>query len=369
MSRSTLICSLVLLMSLPGLAARAQGGPTVVEVAPVEAQQVSETVPIFAQITTSRDGSVASRVGGNVDNVHVLAGEQVAAGDPLVELDRDLLEISLAQSEAQVAEAQAGIESARVQVDRTEKAFARIDALRGSSSFSQGRYDEAESDMLQARAALAQAEARLNTSNTQLAQARYELDRSSIIAPFAGTVIAVNTIPGAYIQSGEAVVRLLDTNAFEVEAGVPARYISALSAGQEVEAKLDSGQSVTLTVRAVLPLEDPATRTRAVRFTGSGLAEFGAAAVGQSLTVEIAIGEAREVLAVPKDALIQAPEGWTVYVNADGTAEARTVQIGVPLGNRYEVLSGLQSGDAVVVRGNERLRPGQDIAVGTPDTN
>lgn len=363
------LCVTLAALGLPSGEALGQGGPTPVQVETIEMRQVAETVPVFAQITTSRDGSVASRVAGNVADVHVLAGDRVEAGALLVELDRELLQINFEQSEAQVAEAQAGIETARVQLDRTERAFGRIDALRGSSSFSQGRFDEAQSDMLQARSELVRAEARLNTSQTQLAQARYELDRSRIIAPFPGTVISVDTIPGAFIQAGEAVVRLLDTDAFEVEAGVPSRYVPSLEPGQRVEAMLDTGETLTLTVRAVLPLEDPATRTRVVRFTGSGLASVGAAAVGQSLTVQIAVGEARDVLSVPKDALVQSPEGWTVFVDAQDVAEARIVEIGMPMDDRYEVLSGLSQDERVVVRGNERLRPGQAIAADAVETN
>jgi multidrug efflux pump subunit AcrA (membrane-fusion protein) len=65
---------------------------------------------------------------------------------------------------------------------------------------------------------------------------------------------------------------------------------------------------------------------------------------------------------VPKDALVQGRGGWTVFVAQDGKAEPRTVQIGVALGERFEVLDGLRDGDMVVTRGNERLRPGQEIA-------
>jgi RND family efflux transporter MFP subunit len=328
----------------------------------VETRRISETAPVFAQIVTARDGSVASRVSGNVDTVHVLAGDRVEVGDPLVELDAELLEILVAQSEAQAAEAEAGIETARVQVDRTQKAFDRIAALEESSSFSQGRYDEAQSDMLEARTELVRAQARLKSSQTILAENRYQLENSRIRAPFSGVVISVETIPGAFIQAGAPIVRLIDTNAFEVEASVPARYVRHLVPGQIVEASLENGKTVPLEVRAILPLEDPATRTRAVRFTGNGLGEVDTAAVGQSLTVDVAVGEAQEVLSVPKDALVQASGGWRVFVAVDGKAEARSVTIGLPLGDRYEVLDGLQEGEEVVVRGNERLRPGQEIA-------
>jgi multidrug efflux pump subunit AcrA (membrane-fusion protein) len=74
------------------------------------------------------------------------------------------------------------------------------------------------------------------------------------------------------------------------------------------------------------------------------------------------VGAVRDVLSVPKDALVQGRDGWTVFVAADGKAQPRPVQLGIALGNRYEVLGGLTPGDLVVVRGNERLRPGQDIA-------
>jgi len=84
-------------------------------------------------------------------------------------------------------------------------------------------------------------------------------------------------------------------------------------------------------------------------------------AIGQSITVNIPISDPRDVLSVPKDALVQARGGWTVFVSEEGVAQPRTVQIGVALGDRFEVLDGLEEGDVVVTRGNERLRPGQEI--------
>lgn len=354
-----LLLSAVTLISATSVSS--QGRPQAVGVQTVEPRLLSETVPVFAEVTTARDGAVASRVAGNVEKVHVLAGTRVAEGDLLVELNRELLMILVAQSEAQMAEAQAGIATARVRVDRTKTVLDRIEALRGSASFSDGRFDDAQSDMLEARSQLAEAQAREKSTEARLAETRYQLDRSLITAPFSGVVMEVNTIPGAFIQAGTPVVRLLDTDAFEVTAGVPARYVSDLQPDQTMQATIETGEELSLTLRAILPLEDPATRTRAVRFSAPGLADLGNVAVGQSLTVRIPVGAAREVLSVPKDALVQGRDGWTVFIAADGKAQPRGVTLGVPLGDRYEVLSGLQSGDLVVVRGNERLRPGQDI--------
>jgi multidrug efflux pump subunit AcrA (membrane-fusion protein) len=80
------------------------------------------------------------------------------------------------------------------------------------------------------------------------------------------------------------------------------------------------------------------------------------------VTLEVPIGTPREVLVVPKDALVQARGGWTAFVNDGGKAVAADGDDRGRLGDTFEVISGLAPGDEVVVRGNERLRPGQDIA-------
>ncbi|MEM1352712.1 MAG: efflux RND transporter periplasmic adaptor subunit, partial [Pseudomonadota bacterium] len=167
---------------------------------------------------------------------------------------------------------------------------------------------------------------------------------------------------GEFLPSGAAVVTLLDTQSIELEASVPSKYISVLSPGQSVQGYTETGQALDLEVRVLLPVEDTATRTRPVRLVSDEMLALDALAIGQSITVDIPITESRDVLSVPKDALVQARGGWTVFVAAEGKAQPRTVEIGVALGDRFEVLSGLRDGDMVVTRGNERLRPGQEIS-------
>ncbi|MFT5066667.1 MAG: RND family efflux transporter MFP subunit [Reinekea sp.] len=352
----------VVLVAILAQSALAQGRASAVGVQSVEQQVFAETVPVFAEVVTARDGAIAGRISGNVDRMNVLAGDRVAAGDPLVELNAELLSIRLAQSQAQIAEAQAGTTTAAARLGRAQIAFDRIQALSDTASFSQGRFDDLQAELFEARSLLAEADAREKTAEARLAEAQYQLARSVIVAPFSGVILEVLTIPGAFIQAGTPVIRMLDTSAFEVRANVPARFADALRAGSVMTAQTDSGEEVSLMMRASLPIEDPSTRTRPVLFTNANMADGILVAVGQSLTVDIPVGEAREMLSVPKDALVQARGGWTVFVAVENKAQPRNVTIGVPVGNRYEVLDGLQAGDLVVVRGNERLRPGQDIA-------
>ena len=342
--------------------ALAQGRPASVGVETVQMQSIAETVPLFAEVVTAREGTIASRIAGTVQEVRVLEGAEVAQGDVLVMLDTELLEILLRQAEARISEARAGIETATARVDRATKTLNRVEGLRNTTSFSVSRFDEAQTGYFEALGLMAEAEARVKSAEAALAEAEYQLERASIKAPYAGIVLDVNTNPGEFIGSGAPVVSLLDTQSIEVEASVPSRYIGVLEPGLEVTATTEVGDPVEMAVRVLLPVEDQSTRTRPVRFTSPQLLEFERLAIGQSITVQIPISAPRDVLSVPKDALVQARGGWTVYVAEDGKAQPRQVTIGVALGDRFEVLAGLTEGDIVVTRGNERLRPGQDIA-------
>ncbi|MDW3224551.1 MAG: efflux RND transporter periplasmic adaptor subunit [Paracoccaceae bacterium] len=359
-SAYALVLSLITICTASAL--MAQRGPAAVGVETVEFQTIAETVPLFAEVVTSREGTVASRIAGTVDKVHVLEGVSVMQGEVLAELDTELLNILARQAEALLAEARAGITTAKSRVDRSTKALARVEGLRGTTSFSTSRFDEAQSDFFEARGELAEADARVKTAEANEAETRYQLERALIRAPFSGIVLEVNTNPGEFISSGAPVVSLLDTQSFEIEASVPSKYIRVLKPGLEVSGITEVGEALDLTVRVLLPVEDASTRTRPVRFSSPDLVNLKTIAIGQSITVSIPISAPREVLSVPKDALVQARGGWMVFVAEEGAAQPRTLQIGVALGDRFEVLNGLSEGDTVVTRGNERLRPGQEIA-------
>ncbi len=350
---------LSLLIAMP---AAAQRGPAAVGVETVDIRPFSETVPIFAEVVTARDGEVAARVSGSVASVDVIEGALVSEGQPIVRLDTELLEILKRRADAEVAVARAGLSVAQARLETAQTAFERIVGLEGTAAFSGGRFDEAEGAFLAAEGQIAEAEARLAIAEAAGAEAGYNLERATVLAPFDGTVLDVLVNPGEYIQTGAPVLRLLDTSTLEVEASVPAQYADLMVPGLRVSARAETGATFEFELRALLPIETAATRTRPVRFAAPELAASRTTAVGQSITVMIPVGEATDLLTVPKDALVQARGGWSVFVVEDGAAQPRGVQVGLAVEDRFEVTSGLVEGDVVVVRGNERLRPGQEVA-------
>lgn len=352
------LSAVVVSATLPWLA-WAQGRPASVQTDFVATSQMTETVTVFGQIVAVRESDVATRVAGVVNDVPIQVGSLVAAGDVLARMDTARLEIEVASAEAELAIANAGLEVAQAQEDRAQTAFRRAEELLANASISAAQFDERASDLAAALGGLAEARARISAAQNAIDLARYNFENATVRAPFDGIVLDVSTQVGQFASSGSQVATLLDTSSMEVEANVPARYIAALSTGREVVGENDAGKVLNMTLRATLPTEFSETRTRPVRFT---LKETDLSfAIGQPVTLDVPIGASREVVVVPKDALVQARGGWTAFVNEEGKAVPRTVTIGAAIGDMFEVLTGLAPGDEVVVRGNERLRPGQDI--------
>ncbi|MEM1430951.1 MAG: efflux RND transporter periplasmic adaptor subunit [Pseudomonadota bacterium] len=339
---------------------QAQGGPAAVATDTVIETEMSETIAVFGEVVSGRQSRVAARVAGVAAEVPVRVGDRVDAGEVLARLDVQLFEIGLAEAQSAVDVAEAGIATVEARLDRAQKAFRRAESLRANAAIAEAQLEDRFSDLAEANGAAAEARARVEAARTALRRARYDLDNAIVRAPFDAVVLSVATELGQFINAGSEIATLLDTGAMEIEANVPARFVDALQPEQPVEARTDAGGALTLRLRAVLPTEFSSTRTRPVRFDVTEALR--PVAVGQSVTLNVPVSAPRTVAAVPKDALIQAPQGWTVFVAAEGKAEPRSVEIGQALGDRFEVISGLSPGDAVVVRGNERLRPGQDIA-------
>jgi hypothetical protein len=144
---------------------------------------------------------------------------------------------------------------------------------------------------------------------------------------------------------------------------VPSNRLLGLTPGTELTGRLDDGTAFTASVRAIIPDENPLTRTRAVRFMPRFAADTAAMANEQSVTIQVPVGAPRQIVSVHKDALIQQPDDIMVFVVVEGQAQPRKIIVGEAVGARYEVLDGLSEGELVVVRGNERLQPGMPVRI------
>ncbi len=341
----------------------AQANAMRVRVDRVKLVPLSQTVPVIGRLVAQQIGVVAARINGPVDAFEVKVGDRVKAGQVIAALNdtaiaarRDLYAGKLSEVRAELAVKNAELALARQNYKRHEK-------LKKSAAFSQARFDDAKQNVTIAMAEARQAETAIAAAQADLNLAEINLYNAQVRAPYAGVVTERLTEAGAYVQVGGPVVRMIGDQTLEIEAEVPFRRLAGIEPGVEVRLWLDDGTEHSAVVRALLPSENPLTRTRAVRFVPNIGATLRPLAHDQSVTLDIPIGPERQVLSVHKDAIVTRQGKDTVFVAKGGEVQARPVRLGVAVGSRMEVLDGLGEGEQVVVRGNERLRPGAKIQV------
>lgn len=341
-------------------------GPILVVVDDVVSQPLNQTFPVIGRLVARRTGLVAARIGGAVAKVNVDVGDRVSKGDVVASLVTDSLQWNLRLGRAEVAEAEAAVKTAQARITLLTQELKRLQRLRKSAAFSQARYDDKRQEVATAESAEAESAASLQRYLANLKLKEITLYNAAIRAPFGGVVTSRLTEAGSYLKAGDAVIALIDDTSLEIEADVPSARIAALVPGTTVMGDIDGASSVSAIVRAVVPVENPLTRTRPVRFTPTFANGHANLAVNQSVTLSIPLGRGGDVVTVHKDAVINRQGKSLVFVVKDGAALKRVVKLGQAVGPRFQVLEGLEPGDSVVIRGNERLRTGQKVRTKAP---
>ena len=341
----------------------AQSFATPVEVDEVSVESLNETVTVFGQLVSRQAGTVDVAISAPVSAIHVRIGDRVEQGDLIATLDSSVLEL-----QRNAAKARAEVSSWRTKRIETELELAkqkedRFRQLRHSAATTEAQHEDAVLLLQIARDALGEANASEQQVQRDLELANHNLSLTKITAPYGGVIVERFIEMGEYVQVGNRVVRILGDHDLEIEAYIPYRYVDALTVGDSIGAEFDNGTRFDATLRAFIPEEHVSTRTRAVRFEFDLGDSDQLLAINQNVIIDVPVSDRREALSVHKDAVITTGSGHMVFVVNGETVSPQPVTIGEATGNRYEVTFGLESGELVVIRGNERLQPGQNVEI------
>ena len=356
----------MLFPTAPGLAQKALAKTTanaaLVSIDKVQSEAVSQTIPVIGRLVARQFGVVAARVGGPVAEMRAAVGDRMKKGDVLAVLVGERLHWVRERRVAEVTSRKAQLAVREAELVMKKQEMDRLEQLRKNKSAAHrgSKFDDIRQEVAMLNSHVAEASARLLQADADARLAEIDLRYASIRAPFSGVVTQRHTEVGAYLNVGQAVVTLIDDSALEVEAEVSASRIAGLSPGVEVAVRINA-QTIMGKVRAVVPQENPLTRTRVVRFTADIASLRGQQATNQSVIVAIPIGIGAKVISVHKDAILKRGGNDMVFVVEKGAAQPRDVTIGEGVGGRFVVRNGLKAGEVVVVRGNERLFPGQPV--------
>ena len=332
-----------------------------VDIDKVISEPLLQTMPVIGRFVAKESGVVATRIAERVHKMQVQVGDRVEKGDVLVELASDRLDSQIQILKADLMRMESQLAKEIANNRKMKQTHKRILALRTSSAFRKDREEDSERDLEISKEMVTRAKADILQSKAKLKMGKIALQDANIKAPYPGVVLKQHTLPGNYVRIGDPIITLLNDTDLEIEVDVPSIRALALKPYTNVKANLQNGLSFNAVIRAIIPQENSQTRAVAVRLTAKDGPFKQGIAGNQSVKLKLPIGDNANVVTVHKDAVLIKNGKKIVFVFKKGIANMQTTKLGRAVGNRFEVLAGLQPGDLVVVRGNERLRPGEPI--------
>lgn len=337
------ICCLAVISS----AVMAQGRqmpPANVNVAAIKHQQLSPVAWVSGTVVSRNNSQIAADVSGRLIYL-VDLGAKVNKGDIIARLDDRPLKL-------QQEEAQANVANAKAELSFEKNEVARKKSLVEKKLIAEQSLEETIANYNKAKASLSAATARLH-------QIEQDLAYTQLKAPFTGIVAERLRNQGEFINSGNAIVRLVETANVEASLHAPLtayRFLSETSL-LSVKSPLGAGQAP---IKAIIPVADTRSHLMEVRLDMSALDW----PIGLDIKAAVATGETETVLAIPRDALVLRPNSITIFViSEENKARQVNVSVGITQGELVQVIGDVKEGDLVVIRGAERLQPGQAVAI------
>ena len=321
--------------------------PALVEVAQIVRGEAEPMVEFVGTVYYARKSNVAAEVEGVVEQVFFEEGYRVKNGEPLVQLGADILDTIISATRADH-------ELVLVELEQAQKELHKREPLYREGSVSESAYDEYffKSKMLQNRSMSLQA---------ALDRLSLEKKKKMILAPFNGIVVQKNAEKGEWVDNGGMVAVIADDSSVDIVVNVPAAMLKYLKPGKELMIKSGSEQ-MTGRFLSFVPKGDVATRTFDVKIRLQNSAGF---IEGMEARALIPAAEKTEGLKAPRDALLDKFGQNVVWLVKDSTARMVPVQVTGYDGMYVGITGpGLENGDTVIVKGNERVREGQAVMIG-----
>lgn len=307
--------------------------PMPVETAEVRVADSDRLLSAIGSLRSDESVVVAAEIAGRIEKIGFREGEQSGKGSLLVQLDSAVLKAEL--------------DRAIANRDLSNANYQRAEALLKDRAVSAQERDEAY-----ARWQLDEAGVRL---------ARAQLDKTSIRAPFAGTLGLRQVSLGDYVQPGQPLVNLEAIDQLKAEFRIPEKYAAEVKVGQQFEMQSDAypGRYFSGEVYAIDPLVEEQSRSLVAR--GRIDNQQRELLPGQFVKVELSVATRTGALFIPEQALIPQPKTKLVFKIVEGKAQMVPVETGSRMKGWVEIVSGLAIGDVVVTGGHQKIGPGSPV--------
>lgn len=315
-----------------------------VKLAQVSNQDIAQTETYTATVESDVKNNISPNAPMRIEKILVEVGDQVRKGQVVATLDAST-----------VNQLKLQIENQKMVLANAQTDFNRIAELYKVGGVSKADYDNAQVQ-------LAGVKTQLDVLNTQYRQSSVN---AQLVAPISGVVTARNYDNGD-MYGGQPVLTIEQLNPVKLIANVSEAYYKDVTKGMNVDVQLDAyeGESFAGKVTIVYPTVDQATHTFPVEITINNSSQK--VRPGMFARATLDFGTKSHVV-IPDEALVKqigAGDRYVyVYHKDKGTVSYNKVELGKHMGSNYEILSGVNSGDQVVIAGQSRLANGKEVEV------
>ena len=345
--------------------------PPAITVTTASRREVVETVVVTGSLVAREEVVIGVDIDGQkIIELGADQGDRVKAGQVLARLNRESLDVQLAQNDAALAKSDVAISQAATQVTQAELAvtdtqtqYDRTAALQSKGYATNSLMDTqsiaartAKSRLDNAKAGLEFARADRNTLEASRKDILLKLSKTELKSPTDGLVLVRNGKLGQLAAgAGDPLFRIARDGLVELDAEVSESVLHRLSLGQTVTVS-PSGfdDKIQGTVRLITPQVDQTTRLGHVRveLPADDRLRVGAFARGTVVTAR------REAVALPLSAIQVDRNGSSAQVVKDGRIESRVITTGIRGNGIVEVLTGVAAGESVVLKAGTFVRDG-----------
>lgn len=386
-----LIATILLVSCVKKEEQKAASTPTVVkdvQVSKVTLSSISDYYEATGTVKAKTSTVISANMMGRITAMLVHEGEQVRAGQLLIEIDNRDARTQLEKAQAGLTEAQAAfseteqaIKAAKAVKNAAEAneqlaavTFQRFQNLLDYGSVSKQSYDEAKAKYQVAKAEVeradktlqtlvakkSQVQAKIEQAKADIASARVYVGYARITSPVGGVITTKQAEVGAIATPGVPLLTIDDNSQYRLEAAVEESQLGKARLGNRVQVKIDAigANELAGTVVEIVPATDPSSRSYTVKIAlpANGLLRSGLYGLARFPS------GAKQAIAVPQNAMIQRGQLTSVFVVDDaGIAHLRLVKAGKVSEGQIEILSGLSEGERIVTSGAEKLSDGNKV--------
>ena len=330
-------------------------------------------------VTARRRATVSSKVTGKVLEVFIEEGKAVKKGQVLARLDDSQIRAAMAVAQAQLMSARGAAAEDEARLREAERQYNRLNQLVQEKVVGRAEVDTAQSSVESLKARIELAKHQVEVAQSQVSALEVDLADMVVRAPFDGVAISKDAQPGEMISPVSAgggftrtgICTIVDMTSLEIEVDVSESYINRVKSEQPVEAILDAYPDWRIPAHVIttVPTADRQKATVRVRI---GFEEL-EPRILPDMGVKVSFYNEKQAEAKPGDAppkpRLLAPKAAVrtegtqsiVFVVRDGRVERRAVTTGPGNSDQVEILSGLNSGEKIVVEGVATLADGARI--------